>query len=312
MAANEYLVTALCVAVLGTSSMASLGGAQETALVGSSEARPIQGAPAAMVVSRQAGAIHVVGQALDFYYTNPVTRRLRTVNQGLEAVYKPLRTAYRGTVAGASDFVYGDFHFSVVLPKGQAPAGGWPYAFFAPGILGAGRQYAAAAERLARNGLAVALYDIPRLTEYDPAIRRAWNIEAEGVLRRAALPLNHGRTLGVGHSGGAALMVAAQQKLRVRGIVAVAPGWPEHAAPLVREGLRGTTPIVSIGLADDTTAPAAEFARSLGRSSRDRYVEIPGAGHNDVHGMFGPASTHVLDAVELETVTFARQLGVLP
>ncbi len=312
MAASEYLATALCVAVLGASSMASLGGAQETALVGASGGTDTRSAPAAMVVSRQAGAIHAVGQALDFYYSNPVTRRVRTVNQRLEAVYRPLRTAYRGTVAGAADLVRGDFHFSVVLPKGQAPVGGWPYAFFAPGILGAGRQYAALAERLARNGLAVALYDIPRLTEYDPAIRRAWNIEAEGVLRRSAFSLNHERSLGVGHSGGAALMVAAQQKLRMRGIVAVAPGWPEHAGPLVREGLRGSTPLVSIGLADDATAPAAEFARSLVRSPRDRYVEIPGARHNDVHGMFGPASTHVLDAVVLETVTFARQLGVLP
>lgn len=312
MATAEYSLTVTSVALLAATSLATFGGAQAAALSDASQSAAACATPAGMVVAREAGVVRAVGNALEFYYSNPVTRRVRGVSQRLEPVYRPLRAAYRGTVPGATELTTGDFHFSVVMPKHRtAPAGGWPYVLFAPGILGAGRHYVAIAERLAERGLAVALYDLPRLTEYDPRVRRAWAVEAEDVLRRSALPLDHGRSLGVGHSGGAALMIAARRELRALGIVAIAPGWPSHAAALVREGLGGEIPLVSIGFADDATAPPVEFARQVVASSADRYVELPAAGHNDIHSMFRPANQRVLAAVEDEVVALARRVGLL-
>ncbi|MCA9603907.1 MAG: hypothetical protein KC417_17870, partial [Myxococcales bacterium] len=311
-ASTSYTVVVGLVALGGVAGMTELGGGMRTAIEGSAHAEParaIEGGPVA-VSGQAAGLARVVAHALDFLYFTPTGRTVQGASRSLEPVYAQARRLYRGTIPGALRFEKDGAALSLLLPTGgdatlalhAAGAGGAakpvPYVFFAPGVLGVSRQYTKLLDAIRARGLGVIAYDLPRITEYLPEVRRQWFLDAEAALRSAPWNLDHDRSVVVGHSAGAGLALSALDDANGRGLVLIAPGWPDHADALVRSGLSTEKPVLSIGFGTDTTAPVERFAKPVAEARpHARYVEVPGATHGSVHDVGSAADARVVSEV---------------
>lgn len=301
--AVEHLIALVLVGIVGIGSLTQFGQGTQQAIAGEADGKA-QTSRAALITSRQAAAGELVHVAQAVAKPFEVVERLGPKPSGLGKVLDIMGTGdFDSELAGAARTIHArtpaGVRVHLNLPKGDAPAGGFPVAAHYSGLAGGSRFYETVPGELLKAGIAVALVELPNNLEMSLAKRVRHAKSALDVVEKLDAPINLEKMYAIGHSfGGATSFVLSAFDSRIKRMVGFAPGFPpsDILASLVRGRMprrnalmeralaeENHAPRLIIGAEHDMVVPPAHYSEPMARActagSHCTHVNLEKSGH---------------------------------